>query len=350
MTGWEKLVVRPEASLRDAIACIDAGGLQLALIVDDGRLKGVVTDGDVRRAILKGHELTDQCIDIANPNPTTAPLASSPSELLGLMRQRVIHHVPLIDSDGLLAGVSTIDELIGAVQRPNWVVLMAGGLGQRLRPLTSNCPKPMLRIGGKPILETILDTFIDQGFRNFFFSVNYMASVVKEHFRDGSKWGVQIEYLHETERLGTAGSLRLLPEKPQDPIFVMNGDLLTRVKFDSMLTFHEEHDSRATMAVREYDFQVPYGVVRMNGSEIEKIDEKPVHRFYVNAGIYTLSPDVLDLIGDEGILDMPVLFQRALEAGRPTCAFPLREYWLDVGRIEEFERAQREWNVPGAEA
>ncbi|WP_438810775.1 nucleotidyltransferase family protein [Pseudomonas laurentiana] len=220
---------------------------------------------------------------------------------------------------------------------------MAGGLGERLRPLTENCPKPMLMIAGKPILECILESFIEQGFRNFFLSVNYLASVVRDHFGDGSKWGVNICYLQEHKRLGTAGALSLLPERPQDPILVMNGDLLTHARFDNLVQFHDEHDSLATMTVREYDFQVPYGVVRMDGAAIESIDEKPVHRFFVNAGIYAISPAALDLIPPETFYDMPTLFEDLIKARKSTAAFPLREYWLDIGQIEEFERAQHEW-------
>lgn len=345
MKDWKQIVVSPETTLRDAIARIDGSGLQLALVLDrDGRLAGVLSDGDIRRAILRGCDLAAPTADVMNCSPTTAPVTSASNELLALMRRKVLHHVPLLNGEMQVVGLATLDGLTGVLERPNWVVLMAGGLGSRLMPLTENCPKPMLQVGGKPILESILESFSEQGFRKFFLSVNYLAHAVRDHFGDGSQWGVDISYLHEDKRLGTAGALSLLPERPSDPLVVMNGDLLTRVRFDNMLNFHSEHGAVATMAVREYDFQVPYGVVQLNGSNIAAIEEKPVHRFFVNAGIYTLSPEAFEHIPDGTFFDMPTLFDRMLAAGHQTSAYPLREYWLDIGRLEEFERAQHEWS------
>jgi dTDP-glucose pyrophosphorylase len=342
---WKQIVVSPETTLRDAIARIDGSGLQLALVLGrDGRLAGVLSDGDIRRAILRGCDLAAPTYDVMNCSPTTAPVTSASNELLALMRRKVLHHVPLLNGEMQVVGLATLDGLTGVLERPNWVVLMAGGLGSRLMPLTENCPKPMLQVGGKPILESILESFSEQGFRKFFLSVNYLAHAVRDHFGDGSQWGVDISYLHEDKRLGTAGALSLLPERPSDPLVVMNGDLLTRVRYDNMLNFHSEHGAVATMAVREYDFQVPYGVVQLNGSNIAAIEEKPVHRFFVNAGIYTLSPEAFEHIPDGTFFDMPTLFDRMLAAGQPTSAYPLREYWLDIGRLEEFERAQHEWS------
>jgi dTDP-glucose pyrophosphorylase len=344
MKNWQDIVVAPHTSLRDAIARIDSTGVQLAMVVDDHqRLVGVLTDGDVRRAVLRGLELTLATAEVMNRNPATSRDSASAPELLSLMRRRGLRHLPLLDSNGHVVGCATLDELIGGMERPNWVVLMAGGLGSRLMPLTETCPKPMLQVGGKPILESILMSFFEQGFRRFYFSVNYLANAFKDHFGDGSRWGVEIVYLHEDKRLGTAGALSLLPETPTDPLVVMNGDLLTRVRFDNLLDFHTEHRAVATMAVREYDFQVPYGVVRLDGSSIQAIEEKPVHRFFVNAGIYSLSPDALSYLPKDTYFDMPTLFELLLAQGQTTSAYPLREYWLDIGRMEEFERAQKEW-------
>ncbi|WP_238920462.1 nucleotidyltransferase family protein [Achromobacter xylosoxidans] len=344
MKDWKKVAVALETPLRDAIALIDSTGLQLALVLDaQGRLKGILSDGDIRRAVLRGCDLATPTQEVMNPNPTTAPHSATSSELLALMRRKVLHHVPLVDEQGRVVDLATLDALTGVLEHPNWVVLMAGGLGSRLRPLTETCPKPMLPVGGKPILESILESFAEQGFRKFFLSVNYLAESIREYFGDGSKWGVQIEYLHEDKRLGTAGALSLLPNRPNAPILVMNGDLLTRVRFDNMLKFHNEHSSLATMAVREYDFQIPYGVVRTDGIHISSIEEKPVQRYFVNAGIYALSPEVFAHIPNNTYFDMPTLFERILASGNTTSAYPVRKYWLDIGRLEEFERAQREW-------
>jgi dTDP-glucose pyrophosphorylase len=345
---WKKVIVSPETTLRDAISCIDGSGLQLALVLDCNEcLSGVLSDGDIRRAILRGCDLSIPVTEIMNLNPVTAHVSTPSNDLLALMRRKVLHHVPLLNDELQVVDLVTLNALVGVIERPNWVVLMAGGLGTRLRPLTDNCPKPMLQVGGKPILESILESFAEQGFRHFFLSVNYLAEAVQSYFGDGSKHGVEIRYLHENKRLGTAGALSLLPESPSEPLIVMNGDLLTRVRFDQMLNFHDEHRAMATMAVREYDFQVPYGVVRMNGEHIESIDEKPVHRFFVNAGIYTLSPECLSYIPKDKFFDMPTLFEKLMATGNSTSAYPLREYWLDVGLIEEFERAQQEWNIDG---
>lgn len=344
MKNWKQVIVKPEMPLREALARIDASGIQLAVVTDEsGRLQGLLSDGDVRRALLRGVDLSICTSEVMNANPVVAEPHWSRQELLSVMRRKVLHHIPVVDANRVVTGLATLDELAGIVQHSNWVVLMAGGLGSRLRPLTENCPKPMLHVGGRPILETILEGFVDQGFCNFFISVNYMAESIMDYFGDGANWGVSIRYLREDKRLGTAGALSLLPSWPQEPFLVMNGDLLTKVRFDAMLQFHKEHSASATMAVREYDFQVPYGVVRMSGTRIEGIDEKPVQKFFVNAGIYVLSPDVMNEVPDCQYLDMPNLFDRATAAGKAAVAFPLREYWLDIGRLEEFEKAQEEW-------
>jgi dTDP-glucose pyrophosphorylase len=348
VTDWKKAVCAANAPMSEAIRHIDSAGCQLAIVLDgEGRLAGLVSDGDVRRAILRGCGLETPAAEVMNASPTTALATASKEELLALMRRKVLRQIPLLNERGQVVGLATVEDLVGVVERPNWVVLMAGGMGTRLRPLTESTPKPMLQVSGKPILENIVQSFIDQGFRKFFVSVNYMAEAVRDYFGDGRDWGVTIEYLMEKQRLGTAGALSLLPSQPADPFVVMNGDLLTRVRFDNLLHFHSEHGATATMAVREYDFQVPYGVVRLEGSSVKAIDEKPVQRFFVNAGIYALSPEVLAQVPRDAFFDMPTLFDRVIAGGKRVAAYPVREYWLDVGRLEEFERAQHEWSVFG---
>ncbi len=344
MKDWNQVLIGPDMTLRTALERIDASGIQLAVVVDaQGRLLGLLSDGDVRRALLRGGDLSISVASVMNPNPVVADQGWSRQEMLAIMRRKVLHHIPILDADRIVTGLATLDELAGIVHHSNWVVLMAGGLGSRLRPLTENCPKPMLHVGGKPILENILEAFVNQGFCNFYISVNYMAETIMDYFGDGSRWGVSIQYLREDKRLGTAGALSLLPSVPNEPFFVMNGDLLTKIQFEAMMQFHKEHQASATMAVREYDFQVPYGVVRMDGARIEGIDEKPVHKFFVSAGIYVLSPEVMEHVAPDQYLDMPNLFDKSSATGKLAAAFPLREYWLDIGRLEEFERAQVEW-------
>lgn len=344
MKDWKDNVIGRDQSLIDALKRIDSTGTQLVLVLDSsGGLEGVLTDGDIRRAILKGKSLEVKVAEAMNQKPMTVSAATSKEDMLSLMRRHVLHHLPVVDTHGKVVGLATLDDLIGAVEKPNWVVLMAGGQGKRLRPLTEQTPKPLLAVGGKPILENILEGFAEQGFRKFYVSLNYMAEAISNYFGDGDKWGVRIEYLHENKSLGTAGALSLLPQKMVDPIIVMNGDLLTRVNFEALLKFHAENGAAATMAVKEYDFQVPYGVVLVDDHRIRGIEEKPVHKFFVNAGIYALSPSALSMIPSDVFFDMPTLFEKLIQAGQSTSAFPLREYWLDIGGVEDFKRANGEF-------
>jgi NDP-sugar pyrophosphorylase family protein len=223
---------------------------------------------------------------------------------------------------------------------------MVGGLGTRLRPLTDKTPKPMLPVGGKPILQTIVEKFASYGFVNIVMCIGYKSHIIQEFFEDGSRFGVNIEYIVEEKRMGTAGALSLLSEeqKSKEPFFVMNGDLLTNVNFESMLEFHLEQEAKATMCVREYDFQVPYGVVNIENGEIQSIEEKPVHSFFVSAGIYLLDASILEMIPKDTFYDMPTLFEEMIKQESKTVSFPIREYWLDIGRMDEYEKANREYH------
>lgn len=344
MKQWKKAIVLPTASVRDTIRTIDQGAIQIAFVVDHAEhLLGTVTDGDIRRAILRGVSLDDEAKKVMNPHPVTASSAMSREAIMEIMRQKLIHQIPIVDQAGCIVDVELLDNLLQREQPQNWVVLMAGGLGSRLRPLTDETPKPLLKIGNKPLLEIILENFIEQGFKKFYFSVNYKAEMVESYFGGGSRWGAEIRYLRETERMGTAGALSLLPERLAQPMIVMNADLLTKLNFRQLLNFHNEHKAKATMCVREYDFQVPYGVVSIENTRITAIDEKPVQRFFVNAGIYVLEPETLELIPTSRFYDMPELFAAMIERQWESAVFPIREYWLDVGRLEDFQRANGEY-------
>lgn len=342
--NWRQVTVSAETPLADTIARVDASALQVALVADETeKLVGVVTDGDIRRAILRGVTLDSPTSTVMNPHPKTLRVGVSREVILAFMRVHVVRQVPLLDAKGTIVELALLDDLVGARELPNWVVLMAGGLGTRLRPLTETLPKPMLPVAGKPILESIVLSVVEQGFRRIFLAINYKAEMIREHFGDGSQWGVSIEYLQEKAQLGTAGALSLLPEPPEASMVVMNGDLLTHANLTSLLDFHDDHKSAGTMAVREYDFRVPYGVVDLDGTSISGIEEKPLQRFFVNAGIYALSPTAVKMIPRDKVFDMPSLFALLIESGMNTIAYHLREYWLDIGRLEELERAQQEW-------
>lgn len=344
MKNWEKILVSPATKILKVVETIDASSFQIALVTDASRhLLGTVTDGDVRRGILKGITLDKPVSLIMRNNPLTAHPDDNREKILALMKQHWIHQVPIVDTKNRILGIEILDELLEVKKRDNFVVLMAGGLGMRLRPLTQNTPKPLLKVGNKPILENILENFIAYGFHRFFLSVNYKDEMVKEHFGNGAKWNVDIRYLDEDKKLGTAGALGLLPPKPTDPILVMNGDLLTRINFHHLLNFHIEHDATATMCIREYDFQVPYGVVALKDQTLVGISEKPIHRFFVNAGIYVLNPGILSFIPPKSPLDMPQLFDKLISKKKKITAFPIREYWLDIGQIDDLEKAQKDY-------
>ena len=344
MSNWRDALVSSSTTLRQTIEAITEGSLQIALVVDsDNKLLGTVTDGDIRKAILAGKDLSITAAEAMRREPITSAAKTPRAAILKLMREKRIHQMPLLDELGRVVDVLTVDDMIGALQKPNAVVIMAGGLGTRLHPLTQDTPKPMLKVGGKPILETIIQSFIDQGFINFFVSINYKAEMISEYFGDGSKFGVTITYLNEKTRLGTAGGLSLLPKNIHAPVIVMNGDLLTRISVDALLDFHEREDAVATMVVREDHYQIPYGVVQVDGTQIIGVEEKPTQRNLVNAGIYVISKLGLENIPSDTFYDMPTHFAKLSADGHRTAAFPLHEYWVDIGRLDELERAQREW-------
>lgn len=344
MKDWKQAVVSPQDTIRDAIRTIDAGGIQTALVIDrENLLQGTVTDGDIRRAILKDLPLETSVATIMKTNPTIARQGDTKESILVTMKLTGHRHIPILDEKNHVVEVAFLEDLIQTEALENWVILMAGGLGTRLRPLTENCPKPLLQIGNKPILQTILENCRDHGLKKFYISINYKAEMVKEHFGDGSRWGVTIKYIEEQKRMGTAGALSLLDEKPDSPVLVMNGDLLTKVNFQNLLDFHKEHNAQATMCVREYHFQIPYGVVEINGQRITSIIEKPSQRFLVNAGIYVLQPETLGLIPADTFFDMPDLFKWLIERGLTAAAFPIREYWVDIGQLPDLEQARGDY-------
>lgn len=348
---WElaHLCVSPHASIREAIARIDRGAEGIALAVDfDKRLLGTVTDGDVRRAILAGvsldctvQELLDSRPPPPHPSPVTAPVGTPDADVLLLMNQYQLRHIPLLDAGGRLSGIALLKELVRLPSLSVGAVVMAGGFGSRLRPLTDNMPKPMLPVGDKPLLQHIVEQLRDSGITRVNLTTHYMAEVISRHFGDGRDFGVDIRYVEEDRPLGTAGALRLLDNATSDePMLVINGDILTQVDFRAMVDFHRDHDADLTVAVRPYDVQIPYGVVECSGPNVQHLAEKPKLHFFVNAGMYLLSPSVHAYIPDGERFDMTDLIQRLLDEGRKVVSFPVWEYWLDIGRHADYEQAQ----------
>jgi len=350
-TNLIALTLSETSTIRDAMTAINLGARQIALVVgDDGSLRATVTDGDIRRGLLRGVGLDAPVAKVMQTNFSSVTEAEGHKMALELMRARGLHQMPIIDEMGRLVDIALIDEVPGIQQRDTRVVLMAGGLGTRLRPLTDNMPKPMLPVGGKPILELILRDFTEQGFHDFTISLNYKGEMIRDYFKDGSRFNAQINYVEETKRMGTAGALSLLETRPDSPFIVMNGDLLTAIPFEALIRFHQETGSRATMCARDYQMQVPYGVIEVEETTLRRIVEKPIYSHFVNAGIYMLSPEVLDHVSSDEFLDMPTLFERIMVSGERASVFPMQEYWMDIGRPEDLHQARTEYDelVKGA--
>ena len=341
-----RLLVPAEATIRETLEVIDQGAKEIALVVDSaGSLLGTVTDGDIRRGMLRGLELETAVSHIMCRTPTTMPEGASPMRVLRTMLERSFTQIPLVDSLGRPVALRTLAELVRFEATPvRHAVIMAGGRGKRLMPLTENTPKPLLNVGERPIAETVVRELVQHGVRHITISVNYLAQAIREHFGDGERFGARIEYVEEDRPLGTAGALGLLSAAPEEPILVTNADLLTKVSFQSLFAFHEEEAVAATVCVRRYSFEVPYGVAELEGSRLVGMVEKPRQEFFVNAGIYVLNPEVVALVRKGEALDMPALLERARAGKLPVGAFPVREYWLDIGNPADFARAEAEYD------
>jgi len=345
MKNWEETLVNPETSLREVLAIIDRLGCQMVLVVDNNRrLLGTLSDGDARRALLAGGTLTDKAANAMQRKPTVAFIGETRASRLNTMKHLGLHQLPLVNQNQIVVGLDLIDDFFETPQRDEWVIIMAGGLGSRLNQLTEHTPKPMLKVGSKPILETILRNFIEQGFHQFYLAVNYKAEQIEQYFGDGSAFGVTINYLKENKRMGTAGALSLLPQKLEHPCIVTNGDLLTRENFALMLERHLAEQADATMGIRNYEMQVPFGVVREQAGRILAIEEKPMQYFTISAGMYVLSPNMMSLLSKDSYCDMPELFEKAIHAGLHVRCHPVESYWLDIGRPAEYERANFEFS------
>jgi dTDP-glucose pyrophosphorylase/CBS domain-containing protein len=340
MKGWETALIGPDTTLRDALAVIDKAGCQIALVVDaQRRLLGLLSDGDARRGLLRGMSLSDKVSSAMYTSPTCAIVGEDRYSMLATMRRLGLHQLPVVDSNDVVVGLGIISDFLAVPAREHWVVVMAGGLGTRLEGLTRDTPKPMLKVGSRPLLETVVRTYAEQGFHRFYLAVNYKAEQIEAHFGDGSGIGVDIRYLREAQPLGTAGALGLLPDAPAEPIVVTNADLLTKENFGLMVDRHVESGADATMAVRDHEIQVPFGVVRERDGRLESIEEKPMQRFVISAGMYVLSPQVLGFVPREQFLDMPSLFEIMVRNGMKTRCHHVEGYWLDIGRLPDYERA-----------
>ncbi|RDU73920.1 alcohol dehydrogenase [Helicobacter anseris] len=343
MQVLKKITITQDFSILETLKIFGTyDGLRLLIVNDlNNNFIGIITEPDIRRGLLSGLKLDDNISSIINKNPIIANIKDSKEYLLSLASQHNIHEIPLMDNNGKITQIISISSLLKTKHYQNNIVIMAGGLGTRLKPLTDTLPKPMLKVGSKPILQIILERFKQQGFRNITLCVNYKSHIIEEYFEDGSKFGLNINYVKEEKRMGTAGALSLIKNIGEHPFFVMNGDILTEIDFSKMLEYHQDQKSDITMGIREFHYQVPYGVVQTDKKGgIVSITEKPNLNFNVSAGIYLLNPSVIHLIPQDTFFDMPNLFNKILcEKRYNTSTYLVTDYWIDIGRHEEYNKA-----------
>ena len=345
MKAWQKALIGPEATFRDALISIDATGAGIALVVDgERRLLGALSDGDIRRALIRGAGMEDRAIGAANKKPVCADDQQDPATMLATLRAHSLRQLPILDADRRVVGMATVEDFLNIPVRSNPVVIMAGGKGERLAELTRDTPKPMLTVGSRPILDTIVGNLAGQGFRNFWLAVNYKAEQIEGHFGDGSALGLDIRYLREAKPLGTCGALSLMP-RPDEPFVVTNGDVLAKADYSHLLDSHLQSDALATVVVRDYQMQVPFGVVNANGAQVTRIDEKPTQSYTISAGVYVLSPAVLDLIPKDAFHDMPALIADMIAREMPVRLQRAEGYWMDIGRPPDYAQANADFGA-----
>ncbi|MCC2615132.1 nucleotidyltransferase family protein [Aestuariibacter halophilus] len=342
VSDWRKAAVFADFTIRQTLQVINQSAVKVALVVDqDDTLLGIVTDGDIRRALLNNIEMTAPVSEVMNRKPITAKASTSDRQIKQWMDKGHLLVVPVVTESNKVMKLVSLHQLVGKKTHDNAVLLMAGGFGKRLSPLTNDCPKPLLKVGEKPILEITLKNFADAGFSTFYISTHYMPEKIRRYFGDGSRWGVNIEYLHEEQPLGTAGALSLLPEQAKrKDVIVMNGDILTNVDVNKLLAFHQDNQADATMCVREYVSQIPYGVIETDGYKITQIKEKPSYQHFVNAGIYVVSKRVLDSLSVGQRIDMTTLLEDCIADKGSVSVYPILDYWLDIGHLDDFRQAQ----------
>jgi len=339
---WRKAILSDNATIAQAIRNLDQIAIKIVLIANEsGVLEGTISDGDIRRGLLKGLDLNSPVASVIHRNALVVPPDMGRELVMQLMIANKIQQIPVVDKQNHVVGLHLWDEITTPVTRSNLMVIMAGGIGTRLRPHTENCPKPLLPVAGKPMLEHIIDRAKLEGFTHFVLAIHYLGHKIEEYFGNGERLGVQVDYLREESPLGTAGALGLLNPLPNAPFVVTNGDVITDIRYGELLDFHTRHTATATMAVRVHEWQHPFGVVQTQGVEIVGFEEKPVHRSYINAGVYALEPVALSVLTQDAHCDMPTLFERLQAKAQLTVAYPMHEPWLDVGRPADLQEANK---------
>lgn len=338
---WRQAILPANATIGHAVRNLNEVAVKIVLVANDaGVLEGTISDGDIRRGLLKGLDLNSPISGVIHRNALVVPPELGRELVMQLMVANKIQQIPVVDEQHRVVGLHLWDEITTQPTRPNLMVIMAGGMGKRLRPHTENCPKPLLPVAGKPMLEHIIDRAKQEGFNHFVLAVHYLGHMIEAHFGNGERLGVKIDYLREQSPLGTAGALGLLNPLPTTPFVVTNGDVITDIRYGELLDFHTRYAAVATMAVRVHEWQHPFGVVQTQGIEIVGFEEKPIARSHINAGVYALNGHALEVLEQGTHCDMPSLFQRLQELGQRTVAYPMHEPWLDVGRPEDLKLAR----------
>lgn len=339
---WKKSIISQNASIKEAISNLDKTGLQIVLIADPVSylFMGILTDGDIRRGILSGMRLDESVAPIIKSNPIVVSPGMNREAVLNLMQANEINHLPIVGAGKKIMGLHLWSTAFAPAPYENTMVIMAGGFGKRLRPYTENCPKPLLPIGDKPILEHIIQRAKQDGFKQFIISLHYLGDMIRDYFGDGSDLDVSIQYVEEHSPMGTAGALKLINPLPDLPIVVTNGDVLSDVHYSDMLEFHNSHQADATMAIKLHEWQNPYGVVKTDGVDLVGFEEKPVYHYQINAGIYVIEPSVIEyMLFVDGKSDMPSFFQQLGNRGKKTIVYPTHESWIDIGRPADYDFA-----------
>lgn len=337
---WRQAILPVDSTIQQAIRNLDQVAIKIVLVVNERvELEGTISDGDIRRGLLKGLDLNSPIASLIHRNALVVPPEMGRDMVMQLMVANKIQQIPVVNECRHVVGLHLWDEITSPPERSNLMVIMAGGMGTRLRPHTENCPKPLLHVAGKPMLEHIIERAKLEGFSHFVLAVHYLGHMIEDHFGNGESMGVQIDYLREQSPLGTAGAIGLLNPRPVDAFVVTNGDVITDIRYGELLDFHIRHDAIATMAVRVHEWQHPFGVVQTQGVEIVGFDEKPVARSHINAGVYALDPDALNVLSEGSHCDMPTLFERLQAKAKRTVAYPMHEPWLDVGRPDDLQSA-----------
>lgn len=333
---WAQTILPASSNIRQAIQVLNEASLKIVLVIDANHvLVGTISDGDIRRGLLNGLELNSPIESIIHHDALIVPPELSREVVVQLMMANKIQQIPIVDENKHVIGLHLWDQINAPSPRTNIMVIMAGGKGTRLHPQTENCPKPLLPVAGKPILEHIIDRAKVEGFSRFILAIHHLGHMIEEYFGNGEALGVNIEYLREESPLGTAGALSLLDPLPKSAFVVTNGDVLTDIHYGELLDFHIQHNAAATMAVRVHEWQNPFGVVQTQGIEIRGYEEKPISRAHINAGVYVIDPSAISLLNKSVSCDMPTLFNSIQLEGRRTVAYPIHERWLDVGRPDD---------------